>query len=185
MDTDTIETKANWSFWESYDWRCWASWRALLLTAAIIGFMCGSAGLLAEFVVRDLLGLELGRVGPGRFDLRAFAPDLLALAAATSLIIPGYWLWIRGPRIVADQAERPAAAPREKVTFKHRLPDLLPFVSWFVVTFAIYFSIYAGANLILITRSNAGLTPGIALIAFIMGTSSLHAGLRRLGAARQ
>lgn len=185
MSADTIETSTKWNLWDPYDWRSWASWRALFATGVIFGLMCGGAGLVAEFVVRDLLGLELGRIAPGGFDFRAFAHDLLAFVVAMSLIIVGYLVWIRGPRIFADQAERRTTTRHAGTAFRGRPPDLWLFLSWCAVTFAVYYVTYVGANLYLIAKANAGLTPGIAPMAFIMGTSSLHAGLRRLGATRR
>ena len=167
---------SDWDLCACYDWSSPTSWRALIATAAAIGLMCAVAALIAESIVRDGLGMELGRTAFG-------GPELLVIGVAVGIIIPCQLIWCRVLRSPdGNLGDAPMdVAKQDGVSRELAVWFLAPV--WAVFAMATAIVLYAcGYKLI----GAANSVQHIVVVFFVpilgMGGASLHAGLRRLGA---
>ncbi len=167
---------SDWDLCALYDWASWTAWRALIATAAIIGFMCAAAALVAESIVRDILGMELGRSAFG-------GPELLFIGLAVGMIIPCQLIWCR---MLIGSDEKLSDAPKDVgmrggVTWQ--LPTWFVMPVWALAAMAAAIVLYACGYKLIGTAESVQHIVAVFIVPIVgMGGASLHAGLRRLGA---
>ena len=138
--------------------------------------MAAAAGLIADSVVRDFLGMKLGH--PGYFS----GPDLLAVALAWGVAVPGLVIWHRMLRNPKDGASDCPTRPSElSGSRRFRLEASLLLV-WLGSAHAVFLLLYAGISSILADQEAGRLNFIILLALLAVNFRSLGPVFGRFGA---
>lgn len=177
MSGEAGKSKYGWGFCDRYDWLSWTSWRALFTTAAIFGMTGAAAVLIAESVVRDVLGMALGRA---EFPN---GPDLLVAAVAFGITLPCFLIWVRVLYNSDDGAVGRSTGSQEPDGLTQRRVAWFVIPCWMLSAMAVSLLLYIwGVGLIGVAETSRIPALIILLPVLTANGSSLHMGLRTFGA---
>ncbi len=164
---------------EQFDWRSLRTWRALCALAVLTGAFIAVAALASEFLIRDVLGMPLGR------DAR-FGPDIAVGALMLLLILKGLWRRMRGLGLpaIGEQFRRTLPERRTPSTPNRAIVGI--FAAWLTVTLASYFVGFYATMIAFDLDGPGRFTTLVAVLAPVMlGQLVLVSELGRLGARRK
>lgn len=176
MSGKAAKFENGWDFSDRYDWQSWVTWRAFLATAAIFGLMGAAAAVIAEAIVRYVLGMPPSRTLLG-------GPELLVIAVAAGITLPFLLIWVRVQYYSDDgEVDRSAAQYKQAGVTQRPSTWFVP-LGWIFCVMVVTFVFYHAWTSLIGSAQFSRLPAWIFLQPMLVAHgSSLHMGLRRFGA---